>query len=277
MVSWFTRDELRLAFGITVSFPRLGEALNSVITPQFYEINHSLFLPFFVGLLIQTISLVSGFILVLLDRRGEDKKPPKPENVQGEKFTIEALKNLKMSYWLLLVICGFGEVLFLAFMFDINEYYQVRFGYNLTTAGDLIAIPYGIAAITTLVLGWYSKYIFRPRKSLILGSLIYCFTYLLFSFLPQCIHGCSVSFVPIIGLGFCFGVFSVLFMPSIEEVIENKKIVGTGYGLVAIFQNLLLSVLPILTGMIYGDDKKESIEQENGKFVEISKIYFLIR
>jgi hypothetical protein len=51
MISWFAKDEVVLAFGLTIALPKLGEALNSVLTPFLYNKNKSVFLPFFIGLM----------------------------------------------------------------------------------------------------------------------------------------------------------------------------------------------------------------------------------
>jgi hypothetical protein len=49
LVTWFDEKEIRLAMGITIATPRIGEALNSILTPTIYSNSGSLYVPFVVG------------------------------------------------------------------------------------------------------------------------------------------------------------------------------------------------------------------------------------
>jgi MFS family permease len=51
IVGWFEEEEARTAMGVIIAIPRIGEALNSLLSPRFEEIGGSLNLPLIVALM----------------------------------------------------------------------------------------------------------------------------------------------------------------------------------------------------------------------------------
>lgn len=47
-----------------------------------------------------------------------------------EKITFSDLKNLTLNFWMLLLICSATEGIFVCFLDNANNYYQVMFNYN---------------------------------------------------------------------------------------------------------------------------------------------------
>lgn len=73
MVSfWFKGKELAFALGIAVTFPELGNALNSWLTPIINESTGSLGTPFMVSVFICLISLGCALMAAYLDKQADD-------------------------------------------------------------------------------------------------------------------------------------------------------------------------------------------------------------
>lgn len=90
--------------------------------------------------------------------------------------------------------------------------------------------------------------------------------------LPNCLNECVISVFPLVLLGLSFSGFASIIMPSIpifiddERVnfIKNAKILGTAFGLVAIFQNLLLSLFPLFSAQVFETVSETSSSSEAG-------------
>jgi MFS family permease len=72
MVSfWFKGKELAFALGIAVTFPELGNAFNSWLTPMIYESTGSLGTPLLVSVFICIISLICALIAAYIDKKAD--------------------------------------------------------------------------------------------------------------------------------------------------------------------------------------------------------------
>ena len=67
MSVWFAGKQVSLALGLCLSFPKLGSAMNSFISP-IINAETSLGFTLFVGLLIVIFSWVCGIVLIFLDK-----------------------------------------------------------------------------------------------------------------------------------------------------------------------------------------------------------------
>jgi hypothetical protein len=68
---WFKGKELAFALGIAITFPELGNALNSWLTPVIYEGTGSIGTPFLVSVFICLISLGCALAAAHLDRKAD--------------------------------------------------------------------------------------------------------------------------------------------------------------------------------------------------------------
>jgi Sec-independent protein secretion pathway component TatC len=60
MAQWFQNQEISLAIGLCISIPKIGNALNSLITPRIYTKYDSLAAPMIVGV----GTLIFSFVLL---------------------------------------------------------------------------------------------------------------------------------------------------------------------------------------------------------------------
>lgn len=71
MAFWFKGKELATALGIILTFPELGNALNSYLTPIMYEHTNSLGAPLFLSVGFCVLSVICGVILVYIDMKAD--------------------------------------------------------------------------------------------------------------------------------------------------------------------------------------------------------------
>lgn len=72
MVSfWFKGKELAFALGIAITFPELGNAVNSWITPIIYQNTQSLGTPLLVSVFICLVSLICAITAAYIDKKAD--------------------------------------------------------------------------------------------------------------------------------------------------------------------------------------------------------------
>ena len=107
-------------------------------------------------------------------------------------------------------------------------------------------IPYLTACFLTPFMGYYMHYFHNRPLLILVSSFLYFITHLYYVILPEC-DKCASSTLPLVLLGVCFTTFATIIMPSIPIFLNNEAILGTGFGIVAIMQNLLLSIVPLIS------------------------------
>ena len=70
--------------------------------------------------------------------------------------------------------------------------------------------------------------------------------------LLTCQEGCGLVFIPLSLIGICFAFYCVIIIPTIPLIV-NSKYIGTAFGLESVVENIALSLLPIVSGMVFDD------------------------
>jgi nitrate/nitrite transporter NarK len=73
MSVWFHGKQVSLALGLCLSFPKLGSAMNSFVSPMVQAEYGSLGFTLFIGLLVVLFSWVCGIMLILLDKENSKR------------------------------------------------------------------------------------------------------------------------------------------------------------------------------------------------------------
>lgn len=85
VANWFRGNELSFAFGMNLSVARLGSVFNGLTQPGL-AIHHSVGYAAYIGFGVCIMSLVSAFILVIIDRWAEKKDGQSTKVKVDEKF-----------------------------------------------------------------------------------------------------------------------------------------------------------------------------------------------
>jgi len=162
--------------------------------------------------------------------------------VMPEVVSLKDIRNLKTSFWILMVICMLTEGLVVPFLDNANKFYQYRFGYDSVTAGNILIIPYVLSAFLSPLFGLIIDKRGKRGKFIILTTFLFLVTHILFTVLPNSYNQAFFSIIPLIFLAICFSLYSSVIMPSLPLVVD-AKILGTALGLVGMCQVSILFLI----------------------------------
>jgi MFS family permease len=115
------------------------------------------------------------------------------------------------------------------------------------------------AAICNVPVGWVSSKYGREWPIIIVGSILMLFAHYIYIFTPDC-KACWESIVPLVILGFCYSVYSVLLFTSLATFVDHSML-GTAYGISAVFHNLGRVIFAPIVGYI-----QENTTRQHGYF-----------
>ena len=115
------------------------------------------------------------------------------------------------------------------------------------TAGRAMSIPYAVSAILSPPIGSLVDRIGRRAILAFLCSLTLMMVHLVLAFVPS---SDAPLWLPLIGQGIAYALFSAVIWPSVAMVVE-KKMTGTAYGIILSMQNTGLALFPLLVATIY--------------------------
>jgi len=131
------------------------------------------------------------------------------------------------------------------------------------TAGKFMSIPYALAAILSPPIGTFVDRVGR-RAALACGtSLTLMSVHLILALAPS--HTIPL-WVPLLGQGLAYALFSAVIWPSVGMVVE-KKMTGTAYGIILAMQNTGLALFPLLVATIYKHSEQKYIPNVELLFV----------
>lgn len=80
-----------------------------------------------------------------------DKSDDGQTQQQKEKASLSDLRGIPHIFWYLVTICTLCLGIYIPFMDDITDYYQVRFDFETVHAGRLVMIPYLVSGDACLL------------------------------------------------------------------------------------------------------------------------------
>jgi len=206
-------------------------------------------------LILNVISFIGGLFMCEMDIKADKQEGIHESHHSQKRFVSwKEIKSLSLLYYLLMVSYSLAFGCMIALLNNINNMLATRFGFSVSSAGDIVMIYYLISALTcpfaALVVDKFGK---QSIVMLILTAVL-LFTNLGFAFLPD---GTDSNpnygvFLPIIGVTIFSSFYLILVFPSIPLIVE-KQIVGTAAGIITCFSNLILTLLPIALGAIHDE------------------------
>jgi len=250
---YFIGKEIAFAMGMTISVARLGSSLNSLLSPRLFEWTGKLYMPFLLGGALCVFSCLMGLILCFLDKRTETKELQflNPLN----KIEIVHLKDLKQFnklFYLLVANCFFIYGAFFALNNNLNKIMVTRFGFSQVNAGNYIPIVYVAAALITPLFGLLTDYYGRKVLLMLLSSLVFLACHLVMAFLSDTTDEGRVNYGIIgvlVGIGLFYASYAAVFWPCVALVVK-RIVIGTSYGIITSFQNLVLTGLPFAVAAV---------------------------
>mmetsp|Transcript_34025 Transcript_34025/g.87384 ORF Transcript_34025/g.87384 Transcript_34025/m.87384 type:complete len:566 (-) Transcript_34025:259-1956(-) len=284
---WFKGNELAFAFGVVLSFSRIGSAINFDVTPliedqfgntTFAGVPHvGIPFSFAIGGLICAVSFVATVILALLDKRGDKIIGDKAEATEsgGDKVNFKDILKFPVTYWIINAICVTFYVTVFVFIQFGNGVLMEKWLFPKTTANPMVSIPYTLAAASSFIFGFIIDRIGRSAFFVTVSCSILTTSMGLLAFSPGCpewqtIAGMPANYTPTVVcpeselavpwaamfvLGIAYTSLAAALWPSVALIIDDE-LLGSAYGLMTAIQNIGLFVGPIVAGVIVGDPEK---------------------
>nr|XP_005294441.2 major facilitator superfamily domain-containing protein 1-like isoform X3 [Chrysemys picta bellii] len=151
---WFKGKELALAFGLTLSFSRLGSVLNFFFTQQF-ETHFGIQWTLWGGTLLCMLGFISAITVSVLDKVGM-KQLGLDGVIQQEskKVRVQDVRRLPLCYWLLVLTIMFFYNGVFPFVADASKFIQDKYsGYSQQAAAYIAGAVYDSSLVLSAAVG----------------------------------------------------------------------------------------------------------------------------
>ena len=242
LAKWFKGKELAFAFGLALTFMRLGTLFSFNTEAWIAETYNSWRMALWVAAGLCVLSLVCNVVYVFLERRaqGRVKLSVGPA---GDKIVLSDIKRFGPSFWLITALCvTFYSAVFPFTAFS-TDLFVDKWGYSVVTAGRITSILIFGSMILSPILGGVVDKVGRRGTMMIFGALLLIPCHLMMgltTFNP---------IVPMAVLGFAFSLVPAALWPAVPLIVEEKS-VGTAFGLITMVQNFGLAAFPWIVGSL---------------------------
>ncbi|XP_022086177.1 major facilitator superfamily domain-containing protein 1-like [Acanthaster planci] len=245
---WFKDKELAFAFGITLTFSRLGSILNFFLTKSI-EDKVGLTWVLWGGAFLCALGVASAIVTSILDIYGV-RQLGQESNVKeiSKKLSFSDIRNFNSSFWLVVMTIMFFYNGVFPFVADASKFIRDKYGYKEDSPlpGYLAGAVYDVSLVLCAFLGALID-IIGMRGLLALF--------------------CSVATVPVFGLlafthvhplvctlwlGFTYSFAVASLWPSIPLVVTQAT-VGTAMGFASFFQMIGVGICNKVIGAILGN------------------------
>jgi len=265
---WFKGKELSFAFGLNLTFARLGSfiALNS---PSWGgKLYDSWQKPLWVTVIAGLLAVAFISIYFLIDLLAS-RRFTLPTAHHQEKVDLKAIFNFGAGFWLITALC----VTFYSAMFPFQtfaiKYFQEAHNTTREVGGNLSSMLTLAAMIFTPLFGLLADRTHHKARLMMFGSLLIIPVYLIMAYkidlaAPLGLHGnfsLNLDFfdihtqipiylmIPMALMGTAFSLVPAVMWPTVSLVVDNAKL-GTAYGLMTMIQNIGLFGFNLLIGKV---------------------------
>ncbi|KPI88302.1 hypothetical protein ABL78_2601 [Leptomonas seymouri] len=269
---WFKgRRGMALAFGITISFSRVGSSFNFLFSPVVAK-KWGVEAAAIGGTGACFISVCACGVLVLADRyaertgyialRTEEEDAAEIEEDTNAMRLVDVAR-MPFSYWLLCAVCVFCYTSIFPFMGVGKNFFEVKYGYSGDAAARYLSFYQITSAVASPVIGLVVDAVGRNTYWLILACS--CFASIHVVFMATMIP--APVLMVLMGAFYSFLVSGL--WPSIPWAVPDN-VVGVAYGAMTSIQNIGLASFPMFVGAIldhfrqYDGDNSSSSGSSSG-------------
>jgi MFS family permease len=242
---WFKGGRgLALAFGITISFSRIGSSFNFLFSPMIAT-HKGIDAAVMAGMFACLISLTACFLLIACDVYAVNRGLIKPEAHEDEKnaMNLSDIKTLPRELWIICIICVFCYTAIFPFVGVAKNFFEVKFGYSGDEASSYISLyQFSSAAASPLIGGLVDSV---GRNTLWLIAACSCFILIHFVMLVSA----APPYVTMVAMGLFYSFLVSGLWPSVPWVVP-ENVVGFSYGVMTALQNAGLAIFPLIVGGI---------------------------
>lgn len=242
LAKWFRGKELAFAFGLSLTFMRLGTLFSFNAEAAIAERFGGWRVALWAAALLCVFSLLCNVTYVFLERRARGRVKLS-EAAAGEKIVLADVKRFGPSFWFITFLCvTFYSAIFPFTAFS-TDLFVDKWGYSVVMGGRITSIVIFASMILSPILGRVVDKVGRRGTMMIFGSLL---------LIPAHLTMGLTEFNPILPmavLGFAFSLVPAALWPAVPLIVE-KKAVGTAFGLITWVQNLGLAAFPWIIGRL---------------------------
>lgn len=250
---WFKGNELAFAFGITLSFARIGSFANLNITPLLAK-RWGVSWAIWGGTVTCLISLALTVWASYSDRVRDahlnsliDKDKEKKVDIP---FRISDVLHFPASLWLIYLICVCYYVpIFTTVSISGLPYLEASFGYSDGTGNHYLSIPYMMSGFLAPFCGFAVDKLGRKPFFLSISSAFMVGTFAIFLFGFPLVHHTYMVIIAVVILGFSYSLCAASLWPCVPLLVPEER-VGTAYAIMNSIQNGGLAVAGLVAGAL---------------------------
>ncbi|XP_063962507.1 major facilitator superfamily domain-containing protein 1-like isoform X1 [Lytechinus pictus] len=264
---WFKNKELAFAFGITLTFSRLGSVLNFFFTKEF-EDTMGLMWTLWGGAVLCLTGFIAAIVTSIMDTSGVKQLGLEDEvKENSKKVRLRDILEFTLPYWLLALSIMFFYNGVFPFVADASDFIQQKYGYSSdsTVPAYLAGAVYDASLLLSPFLGvLIDKFGMRGILALTcaIGTLP-VFGLLAFTTV--------FPLVSTLWLGITYSFAAASLWPSIPLVVSQST-VGTAMGIATSIQMIGIGISNVVIGAILGDTNSQTTQETLHKWT-LTMIY----
>ena len=249
VVKWFTGRSLALALGLNVAAGRIGTAIAGFAPIPIAKHFGSIGAPLAACCMLLVIGLLVFFVYIVIDSRADREKAEAGEGSSEGDFKFSDIVSIVRirGFWYITLLCLLFYSAVFPFLKFVTELMIQKFGVPTSWAGTIMALlPFGNMIMTPLFGSIYDRK-GRGATIMLIGAVMLTFVHLLFA-----VPGIDSTWMAVglmIVLGAAFSLVPSAMWPSVPKIIPYNKL-GTAYSVIFWVQNIGLSCVPLLIGMV---------------------------
>jgi MFS family permease len=240
IAKWFKGKELSFAFGLNLTFARLGSvaADNSPTWAGRYYDNWQS--PLVLAAIIASLCVVGAAANWIVENRAEKQYRLGGQD-STDKLVLKDLYQFGTSYWFVVGLC----VVFYSTIFPFRafaiKYFIEAHGASREFAGFLNSLLPLSAMVATPLFGIVADRIGRRALLMVFGSFLLPPAFLIVGYT-------NISlFVPVAMMGIAFSLIPALMWPSVAYIVSARRL-GSAYALMTLCQQVGVAAVPWLIG-----------------------------
>lgn len=179
-----------MVFGFQLSFSRVGSSISFYVMAPIYDFVDSFYkghvclsIVFLIASLTCVFSLISAIILAIMDKKNEGlTNRIQTETEEDEKIRITDVKNFRLNFWILSLICVMYYLTIFPFVGLAQVYFKRKYNLTVETANAVNSCVYIVAAIISPLCGFLVDKTGRNIIWISLGTILTCIAHFIIAF-----------------------------------------------------------------------------------------------
>ena len=257
LAKWFSGRELGFAFGLNLSFSRLGSAATDWSTAFASPLYANWQDPLWLATGVAAAGLAAAMLYAMTERRAEGRVDLGPAG-SSERLDLRRLYAFGRAYWYIVALC----VVFYATIFPFRsfaiDYFQQAHGLDRDAAGMLSSLLPLSAIVLTPLFGLWADRVGHRGLFMAVGTAIMLPLFLMVTYLPP---GPAVPLpfgaqpIPLtllvvaVLLGGVFSLIPAVLWPAVAYRVDARRL-GSAYALMTFCQQIGWAVVPVVVGLL---------------------------